>query len=91
MNGTKEYFQLMEGKCLSRKDEDKVKGIVYIMEVYIMKLSDIKKWYWMLIGMAEGEELCEWELIKAKYWMGHDGPCIHFVLTVDSLYFTPAL
>ena len=49
-----DYFQLMEGKCLSRKDEDKgkgnedkVKGKVYVMEVYIMKLSDNSKWYWM--------------------------------------------
>ena len=47
VNGTMDYFQLMEGKCLSRKDEDKVKGKVYIMEVYIMKLSDNNKWYWV--------------------------------------------
>ena len=45
VNGTMDYFKLMAGKCLSRKD--KVKGKVYIMEVYIMKLSDNNKWYWM--------------------------------------------
>ena len=34
------------------------------------------------------------EVLHTEYyvcWMGHDEPYIHFVITVDSLYFTTAV